>query len=465
MNLPQHIRLNAWTGTEAAHGEVVEEAAAWGAGRAGLPPSQKRLAFGPPVPGTHWQDPAVGYGVLLPENDSPGLTDAQKAAGADAPPPVRALLEARPGSVVLRWSREMEDRVLRRYYADGTPPNDPAIGISDFGVGPGRLPRYVAIIGGPQDIPWSVQYSLGTRHAVGRIPLAGEALAHYVDALIGGWPQAPAELDRALMWTVDHGEGDMTRLMRLAISGRLADALSTPPPLEKFQEIAGDAATGEALLAALTQSAPGLVVTSSHGMTGPSRDLDAMRATLGLPIDQNHVPLDAEALTAALPGGCVWFAQACCSAGGAGRSLYSALLRPEWSAFQTVEAVAALRPMTAPAAVAALGRENPVRAVLGHVEPTFSWTLEAPDTGQLLGGRIVSALSSHLYAGQPLAFAFGEYRADVGQLHTAWFSLNDRLRGGDTSVAEKMTRLRLSAVDRQSLVLLGDPTVSLPPLF
>lgn len=464
MNLPQHIHLNAWTGTEAAHGEVVEKAANWGAGQAGLPPSQKGLAFGPPASETCWQDPAVGYGVLLPENHSPGLTDAQKAAGADAPEPVHRLLAARPGSVVLRWSQEMEDRVLRRYYADGSPPNDPAVGLGDFGVAPDRLPRYVAIIGGPQDIPWSVQYSLGTRHAVGRIPLAGEALAHYVDALIAGWPEAPAELDRALMWTVDHGEDDMTHLMRTVISGPLADALSTPPPLKKYQEITGDAATGEALLASLTQSLPGLVVTSSHGMTGPSGDLAAMRATLGLPVDRNHVPLDAGALTAALPGGCVWFSQACCSAGGAGRSLYSSLLRPEWSAFRTVEAVAALGTMTAPAAVAALGRKKPVRAVIGHVEPTFSWTLQAPDTPQPLGGAIVSALSSHLYAGEPLAYAFREYRAAVGQLHTSWFTLNDRLRGGDASVIEKMTRLRLSAIDRQSLVLLGDPTVSLPAL-
>ena len=41
---------------------------------------------------------------------------------------------------------------------------------------------------------------------------------------------------------------------------------------------------------------------------------------------------------------------------------------------------------------------------------------------------------------------------------------NVLLEKGDTSLLELMTRLRLTAVDRQSLVLLGDPTVTLPPL-
>ena len=39
-----------------------------------------------------------------------------------------------------------------------------------------------------------------------------------------------------------------------------------------------------------------------------------------------------------------------------------------------------------------------------------------------------------------------------------------RTAARDTSLLELMTRLRLTAVDRQSLVLLGDPTVTLPPL-
>ncbi|NUK12344.1 hypothetical protein HRW23_34940 [Streptomyces lunaelactis] len=464
MTLPREVQLNAWTGKEAAHGELEAEAAKWGAREDGLPHSQKVLPFEPPVPLTAWDDPDVGYGILLPDDETLGLTAAQKAAGEDAPAPVRELLAAREGSVVLRWSPDLGSRFLRRYYADDPDAQDSAIGLSNFGVGKGRLPKYVAIVGGPEVIPWSVQYALGTRHAVGRIPLEGEALAHYIDALLTDWQGAEATLDRALVWSVDHGLADiMTSLMRAVVAQPLANSL-TPPPLASFREIAAEEATGAALLKELEVSRPGLVITSSHGLTEPLDDSDVMRASLGLPVDQTFTPVPVRELSAAMPGGCIWFAQACCSAGGAGRSLYENLLKPEWPAFGMVTAVARLGPLVAPAALAVLGRKNPVRAVLGHVEPTFSWTLEVEETGQHLGGRIVSALTRQLYSGYPLAYAFSDYRADVGQLHTNWFALSDTLAGGDSSVREEMTRLRLSAIDRQSLVLLGDPTVALPAL-
>jgi hypothetical protein len=105
-----------------------------------------------------------------------------------------------------------------------------------------------------------------------------------------------------------------------------------------------------------------------------------------------------------------------------------------------------------------------VRAVIGHVEPTFDWTLRVAETGQGLGHDIVSALSSNIYAGQPLGLAFADYRAGVGVLHTDWAQAQSALAGGDTSVRPTLTRLRLTALDRQSLVLLGDPTVALPAL-
>lgn len=398
----------------------------------------------------------------MPDNTDPSLSDAAKAAGEDAAAPVRELLAARPGTVVLRWSPDLPDHLLRRYFAQDAV-QEPAIGLSDFGVGRGRLPRYVAIIGGPEVIPWSVQYALGTRHLVGRIPLSGDALAHYVRALLADWNGAQARPDRAMSWTVDHGPTDITALMRAVIAAPLAARL-TPPPLAEFRDLTAAQATGAALVSALSEIRPGLLATSSHGRTGPLGNPAEMSAALGLPVDSTHTTVALRTLCDGMPGGCVWYAQACCSAGAAGESFYAGLLPVGTSAFATVDAVASLGTMVAPAALELLGRENPVRAVLGHVEPTFSWTLQVDDTGQGLGGRLVSALSAHLYAGEPLGLALAEYRADVGELHTRWARLRETLAGGDTSVRETLTRLRVSALDRQSLVLLGDPTIAFPAL-
>jgi hypothetical protein len=76
----------------------------------------------------------------------------------------------------------------------------------------------------------------------------------------------------------------------------------------------------------------------------------------------------------------------------------------------------------------------------------------------------VAALSTNLYAGQPVGHAFSEYRAGVGELHTQWVSALAKRSAGDATQRPRLTRLRLSALDRQSMVLLGDPTVTLPPL-
>jgi hypothetical protein len=111
-----------------------------------------------------------------------------------------------------------------------------------------------------------------------------------------------------------------------------------------------------------------------------------------------------------------------------------------------------------------LGREKPIRGFLGHVEPTFDWTLRDAETGQGLGGMIVTGISTNLYAGQPLGYALHDYRSGVGVLHSDWQTLNDRLNNADTTVREALTRTRLTALDRQSLVLLGDPTATLPDL-
>ena len=148
MSLPHSLLLNAWTGVNAAQGDLKAEAAKWGA-RPGLPHSQQALAFQPPANPKDWSHPDVGYGILLPDSDDPYLSPAAKAAGEDAPPPVRALLAARPETVVLRWLPGLKSRFLRRYFADGTN-QDPAIGLSAFGVAKGWSPVMSPSSGAPR---------------------------------------------------------------------------------------------------------------------------------------------------------------------------------------------------------------------------------------------------------------------------------------------------------------------------
>jgi hypothetical protein len=458
--IPDRLQINAWRGVT-ADGGLVERANRWGSNDVGLPHSQGALPLAEVADPRDWKHKDVGYGVLLIDSD---LSVAEKAAGVDAPKPVRDLLAARPDTVLLRWSKATGDRFVTRYFADGTF-QSPTIGLSSFGIGKGKLPRYVLIVGTPDVIPWSVQYAFETRHAVGRLPLDEEGLGNYIDAMLSGWADVDVDTGAPLMWTVSI-PGDITAEMRVVIAKPLEDKFTGEPRLPRFAHLCGNSATGAELLNALARARPGLVVTSSHGLT--EGEGASLRGTLGLPVDIAHEPMALDALDQAMPPGAIWYAQACCSAGGDGISNYEGLLAEGSVAHATVHHVAGLGPMVAPAATKLLGRPDPVRAVLGHVEPTFDWTLRVAETGQGLGAHIVSALSDNLIGNrQPVGFAFADYRAEVGELHTQWVTTHKHfLKAADLTerdlLRDVLTRLRLTAIDRQSLVLLGDPTVTLP---
>ncbi len=105
----------------------------------------------------------------------------------------------------------------------------------------GQLPRYVTIIGGPEEVPWAVQYAFEARHAVGRLPLDDAGLANYIEALLNNFPHQDVDMRAPLMWTVSHA-GDITAEMRAVISTPLEVALTDPqlPTLRAPRRRLGD---------------------------------------------------------------------------------------------------------------------------------------------------------------------------------------------------------------------------------
>ena len=88
-------------------------------------------------------------------------------------------------------------------------------------------------------------------------------------------------------------------------------------------------ATAPALCGALAEHRPGLVVTTSHGKTGPLADPAAMLRDLGLPVDVGFGLVTQNAvLNAWEPDGAIWYAHACCSAGNDEATIFRGLLEP-----------------------------------------------------------------------------------------------------------------------------------------
>jgi hypothetical protein len=460
---PAALRINAWTGQGSPQAPLPSRTPWAQAERV----AGRTQWLGPPLPvdEREWTHPDVGWGLVLPDRDD--IPAAERAKGDDVPPAIGRLLTARPNSPILRWRPELQQAYLRRYYADGSS-QDLSAQAPNPGIGKGRIPRYLLIYASPKEIPWAVQYALNMSTFVGRLDLSGKELDHYVDALIGDWAGQVCNPRAPLVWNVDHGQPDITWLMTRAVGGKLWQEFEGNADLDKRQRLTDASATREQLGAVLAERSPALVVTTSHGMTGPVNDPNVLKSQLGAPVDAQHAVLGMEQLAEWQPSGAIWYAHACCSAGADGVSRYKGLLPQDGAIGSLLNQIAdAAGDIIAPLPRALLGAEKPLRAFVGHVEPTFDWTLRDPTNKQVLTHVLCGALYKKLYqeyARNPIGWALQQVYQEAGNFYGAW---QGTLRDIDQNVAQSRDWAlyrQLVALDRQTLVILGDPTVALPKL-
>jgi hypothetical protein len=458
--LPNELRADAWCG-EAAIGPLGDESEDWGT-RRDLPRPLQLLAS-EAVDLANWKHSQVGWGIVLPERaDVPGI---DKSAGADAPEPIRALLAARAPAPVLRYDPSLPSGKLRRYDATGKASDLSYTGIR--GTGPNAMPRYLLIVASPEQIPWSAQYRMQISAFVGRLDLDLEGLQNYVHALLNDWSDAKPDARRPVVWAVDHGHPDITRLMRKVIADRVQLLFAKDPDHKDVAAgfISDKNATQEGLRQALLERSPAFIITSSHGATFPLDDPTAMRAQLGLPIDDGHNPLDSAVLTTDASGyGAIWYAHACCSAGSDAKSKFEGLAGADSKLGKTLSSIAKVGACSAPLPRGLLGNAKPVRAFIGHVEPTFDWTLRDPATGQVTTHDIVNALYNqlHLATRPPIGLAMSAYFQAVGGLLQDHIDAIDAVDEHKSQAKQWARSAKLMALDRLATVLLGDPTVALP---
>jgi hypothetical protein len=461
MSWPEELQINAYLGgeTKAVSSTLSSEAKRWPLRNA---PPKVRTFLKPPAPVDlrNWKDSNVGWGVVAAETAD--LTDAQKRTSSDLPEPIQELLKDRGDAPVFRYRPSWDQRFrLLRSYARGL---DVAIGQSPEGLGRESIPRYLLIVGTPEQVPWELQYVLNSHYAVGRLHLTGGELENYVAALRSDWRSSTAQKNNSVIWAVNQGSNDITGLMRDAIAAKVHRKLLGDTDLAagtKFLDGAG-AATGPMLISALSQAKPGLVVTTSHGQTYPLDNPELLGNGLGILVDQNYASISiTDLLTGWQPDGAIWYAHACCSAGSSAQTLFDGLCLEGSEVDRVLKGVAKLGNRVAPLPTALLGGKKPARAFIGHVEPTFDWTLRDPNTRQMLADSIEQALYSELYQPSPIGHASRKCYERLSALYASYDAeLVEFGRGGATR--EAMLRDLLCARDVQSMVILGDPTVAFP---
>jgi hypothetical protein len=455
------VEVDAYTGETAVTGKFAADYGTWALAEPTY--GRPRMRPDPPDP-ANWKHPDIGWGLILPERAR--LTPAQLATANDAPEPIRELVAARNGKVLrYRAGTTFANWTLRDYAGGG----DLLTAASPIGTGPQELPKFLLIYATPQDIPWHIQYGLNPVRSVGRIDLVGDGLVNYVTALTDEWSTAATKYSSPVVWAVDHGGGDITTLMRNSVAAPIYNALTGDEEITSATFVDGSAqlATATALTNALAANRPSVVITSSHGMTGPLGDVDAMRGRLGLLVDQLHQVVEPDELLAHWqPDGAIWFAQACCSAGADSPTAYDGLFDTGSVLARVLNGVAQAGAMTSPLSRALLGAAKPLRAFIGHVEPTFNWTLSFPPNRQVLTSDLVAALYARLCVGQPVGLAMSGYYPTIGSLLQQYLMARRTYEGKIGAAAkpslDMLVYSRVTAHDRASTVILGDPTVAIP---
>ena len=457
--IPADLTANAWDGEGAVAGVVDRQSAVtWALGPA--PPG--RYLRPPAAPDERdYTDPRVGWGLVLPDTDDVPVESRATAAGA--PEPVRDLVAARPGAKVLRWHKELGPMALRDY-ATGSPiplSGGPAGGAEN------GLPRYLLLYGGPDVLPWWLQYVLNAGNFVGRLHLEGEGLENYVSALLDGWRDSRSRYDRPVVWAPDFGGADMTAVMHRTLATPLADKLRADPDgdMAGIVTLESDAATAAGLRDALVASTPSLVVTTSHGQTAPLANPVALRRDVGKLVDQERSLVEPGDLLAKWqPDGAIWYAHACCSAGADSPSAFAELFPAGSGLRELLEGVSAVAPVVAPLPTALLGAKRPLRAFVGHVEPTFDWTIRFPWDGQRMTAGLVGALYDGLCGGEPVGHALRRVWGPIGSIASALQQARKLINAGQARREEGLTSaLYLQVVwrDREGTVILGDPVAAI----
>jgi hypothetical protein len=466
---PASLAMNAWTSEEhSATSPLHERANSWLLSN--IPQGLPAFLTSEPKPDeTRWEDPRVGWGLVLPNRPSNNREDLVDLK--DVPESIRQLWIDRGRGPVFRFKGDSPEafRLLFDLKNNRTVTMDKG---SRMGTAPGELPRYLLIYGTPEEVPWEVQYALNTIRAVGRLPFPCTAgpqslVDNYIQCLREGWTNPKSKFTHTLVWATEWQFDVMTSIMRKEIADKLQARYSNDPDLQA-EYLGGENATVQKLNEVLTNHRPGLIVTTSHGQTGPRSKPDVMRKMLGMPVDQVRKALSPGDLADGWQGdGAIWYAHACCSAGSTKLSDFEGLFPSDSEIGTTLKAVSDLGALVAPLPLELLGAKRPLRAFIGHVEPTFNYSLVQPANQESLTGSIETALWTNLFQSkrEPIGYAFRDCYDRVGSLFNLLNLSLKNLRSRTMEVASARPAMLwslLTAYDLRSMVILGDPTVLLP---
>jgi hypothetical protein len=406
----------------------------------------------------------AGWAVVFPAGVSPELRaavqpllDRRKTV---VPPDRCKVLEYRPGEGMRKW--------LQRH------------GVAPGSVLPTKVPYYVTLVGGPNDIPFDFQYLLDVEYAVGRLAFDtpeqyrqyAESIAAYETAAAGG-----RNTKEIVYWGTRHPGDRSTQMSADHLIRPLAEG--TPATADQPAElpVASDRgfrsrcfkvadATKARLLEALHPSTgtlpPAILFTASHGMGWPKDD-PRQRAAQGALLCQDwagfgqvtpaHYLTAPEIEPGASVRGMVAFLFACFGAG-----------TPASDNFLTERGrgpvAVASSPFVAALPQRLLSHPNgSALAVVGHVERAWGYSIRPSGAGTQIGP--FRDFLTRVMSGEPVGHATKNFSERYAVLSSALLGLLDETSPGPKPAPQEIAATWAERNDAQNYVLLGDPAVRL----
>lgn len=376
---------------------------------------------------------------------------------------------------------ESKQRFLTRLGAGASGPVDPD-----------RLPYYLLLIGGPDRIPYHVQYQLDVQYGVGRIDLdTPDDYARYAESVVAAETTATHRHRRgpleAAFFAVENPGDRSTFASANLLTGPLADMLAddtesagNAAPANgrgwRIRRFLSQDATKSQLATLLGDRAPAFLFTASHGL-GFSPDSPWQRQRQGAlvcqdwpgpgsSITRDHYFAGEDITQDADLSGLIAFHFACYGAGTPARDEFWRLAKSKRGRSGPAELTE--RPFVATLPKRMLGRERGALACIGHVDRAWaaSFIESAPDRDDDVAINLtpMRSMITRLMSGARLGHAMDELDMRYAELAS---DLASQVEDVETYGAEPDERALamawLQANDARNYAVIGDPAVRIDP--
>jgi hypothetical protein len=404
--------------------------------------------------GIRLNDPAsAGWGVIMPEKVDPRIeaglerliSHRQKQAEPESGKRFKRMVY-RPG--------ETKQQFYKRH------------GIGPGPLDPDQMPYYLLIVGDPEEIPFSFQYQLGVRYAVGRLCFAEVGdYATYANSVVDAETRGIRRSREAALFGVHNHDDWITGVCTENLVRPVAEKLTADRPDWRISTFLERAASKDRLAQLIGDEAPALLFTASHAACfkpGDRRIFDQQGALVcdewpGPEAVPNHVCREhifaAEDVTdQARLHGVICFHLSCFSAG-----------TPEIDSFGHGQRRP--RQLSDRSFVAALPQRlmshegGGALAVIGHVDTAWEHSFLWQGSGQ---AEVYRAVLNDIMAGRPVGMAAGHLGDRYSEIAADLNDLVDACREtGEEPDEDELVYLWTAHNDARSFVLLGDPAVRL----